>query len=244
MQLHIHENPEALSKAVADWLVKYVGEVLQRQERFTIALSGGSTPQALYDLLAKSPYRESIAWEKMHVFWGDERYVPFSDARNNARMAFDTLLQKVPIPAGQIHVMQTDVEPEASAAAYEKLLHTYFDANTTTFDLVLLGMGDDGHTLSLFPGTAVVHEEQAWVKAYYLDAQAMYRLTLTAPVVNRAGCVVFLVTGSKKAGVFKAVLKGYLNGPYQPELYPSQRIQPGNGNLIWFTDKAAVAEID
>ena len=240
MHVRIHENPEALTQAVADWLVGYVGEVLQRQERFTLALSGGSTPQALYELLAKSHYRERIAWEKVHVFWGDERYVPFSDPRNNARMAFDALLDHVPIPVGQIHVMQTNVIPRASATAYENLLHTYFDATATTFDLVLLGLGDDGHTLSLFPGTAVVREEQAWVKAYYLDAQEMYRLTLTAPVVNRADCVAFLVTGSKKAGVLKAVLKG----PYQPDVYPSQRIKPGNGNLIWFVDKAVMAVTD
>lgn len=239
MELITKENPEELSHTVADWLVDYSQDVLQRQDRFTIALSGGSTPQQLFELLAKPPYQATIEWEKWHIFWGDERYVPFEDDRNNAHMAYEALLNHVPVPAAQIHVFRTDLEPEASAQAYEEVLHQYFDNSATTFDLVLLGMGDDGHTLSLFPGTAVIHEEGAWVKAYYLDQQEMYRLTLTKSVVNRAACVAFLVTGGKKTAALKEVLKG----AYQPDKYPSQVIKPLNDNLIWFTDKAAAEQV-
>ncbi|GAA4445862.1 6-phosphogluconolactonase [Nibrella saemangeumensis] len=239
MKLQTYKDPTELSRAVADWLVSYIGEVLERQNRFTIALSGGSTPQKLFELLATPPYRETIAWDRLHIFWGDERYVPFTDERNNARMASEALLNHVPIPKSKIHHWQTDLQPEAAAAAYGQLLHHYFDKQTSTFDLVLLGMGDDGHTLSLFPGTEVVFEDQAWTSAYHLNAQDMYRLTLTAPVVNQSACVAFLVTGQGKATVLKEVL----HGTYQPAVYPSQRIQPANGELIWFVDEAAAGRL-
>ncbi|GAA4398783.1 6-phosphogluconolactonase [Nibrella viscosa] len=235
MKLHTYKDLSTLSHAVAEWLVSYVEEVLQRQDRFTIALSGGSTPQKLFALLATEPYRNRIAWNQLHVFWGDERYVPVADERNNARMASEALLNHVSIPPSQIHSWRTDIAPDASAAEYDLLLHQYFDSQQTTFDLVLLGMGDDGHTLSLFPGTDVVFEDKAWTAAYYLKAQDMYRLTLTAPVVNRAACVAFLVTGNGKADVLKEVLQG----DYQPAVYPSQRVKPVSGELIWFVDEAA-----
>ncbi len=236
MLLHLYPTPASLTRAVADWLVTYSAEVLVKQARFTIALSGGSTPQALYELLATEEFRRKIKWESWHVFWGDERFVPFDDERNNACAALEALLEHVPVPPEQIHVMQTEgLTPDESATAYDEILRRYFEETGPTFDLVLLGMGDDGHTLSLFPGTAVVHEETAWVTSFFLESQAMTRLTLTAPLVNRADCVAFLVTGAKKAPVLKEVLEG----SYQPEKYPSQRIQPLNGNLHWFVDEAA-----
>lgn len=236
MQLHPYPTPQALTRAVADWLVAYSAEVLAKQARFTIALSGGSTPQALYELLATEEFRRKIDWESWHVFWGDERFVPFDDERNNARAALDTLIEHVTVPPEQIHIMPTEgLKPDESVAAYDEILRRYFEETGTTFDLVLLGMGDDGHTLSLFPGTAVIHEETAWVTSFFLESQAMTRITLTAPLVNRAACVAFLVTGAKKAPVLKEVL----GGTYQPDVYPSQRIQPLNGNLHWFVDEAA-----
>ena len=186
MQLHVYKDGEALSEAVAKWIADLIGETLKEKDRFTIALSGGSTPQRLHKILAASPYKEQIDWSRLHIFWGDERAVPFEDTRNNAKMAYDTLLNFVPVPASQIHVMRTDITPEQSASEYEKILHQYFDApppgggdlSTSasagedssahySFDLVLLGMGDDGHTLSLFPGTEVVHEEKAWATAFF-----------------------------------------------------------------------------
>ncbi len=235
MILHTQSTPADLALAVANWQTDYCRAVLTRQDRFTIALSGGSTPKALHMLLAAEPFRSQIDWSKWHVFWGDERAVPFADERNNARMAYDTLLDHVPIPAAQIHVMQTDCEPNESMARYDALLHHYFDGQPTSFDLTLLGLGDDGHTLSLFPGTAVVHEETHWTAAFWLATQAMYRLTLTAPIVNQSAAVAFLVAGEKKA----APLHEVLYGPYQPDVYPAQQIKPTPGELHFFVDQAA-----
>jgi 6-phosphogluconolactonase len=243
MHLHILKTPNEFNHAIADWIVEYISETLKTQERFTWVLSGGNTPKALYKLLAATPYREKITWEKLHIFWGDERNVPFSDSRNNAKMAYETLLNHVPIPASQIHIMQTEnISPEKSAEQYEKILHEYFSltihhSQLTTFDLVLLGMGDDGHVLSLFPGTAVVHEEHAWAKAFFLEAQDMYRITLTKSVVNKSKRIAFLTTGTNKAHALKEVLEGH----YNPDLYPSQEIKSENGELHWFVDETAAA---
>lgn len=237
MNLKISPNPDQLARDVADWLVSYEQKVVRKQSRFCIALSGGSTPKALHQLLVQAPYRDQLSWEKWHVFWGDERYVHLGDERNNARMAYKTLLNHVPIPADQIHVMRTDLEPEESMGAYAKTLHTYFDAQPHTFDLVLMGMGDDGHTLSLFPGTAVVNEQTAWTCSYYLEQQDIYRLTLTAPVVNLAAMVVFMVAGEEKT----APLVEVLTGKFQPQKYPAQIIQPA-GELYWFVDQAACGQ--
>jgi 6-phosphogluconolactonase len=242
MALHIYKNPDEFSHAVARWITDLISSTLKKQDHFSFVLSGGNTPKALFSLLAASPYREQIEWSKLHIFWGDERAVPFSDERNNARMAFDSLLSHVNIPASQIHVMRTDIPPEQSAADYEKILRVYFDSEPSdsqadSFDLVLLGMGDDGHTLSLFPGTEVVHEEKAWVRAYYLEAQDMYRITLTKPIVNRSTQIAFLTTGANKAHALREVIKG----KYNPDLYPSQEIHPDHGELHWFLDEAAAS---
>lgn len=237
MELHIEKDTKALSASLAEWINNYIQQVLAKQDRFTFVLSGGSTPKALYALLAESPYKESIPWEKLHFFWGDERAVPFEDSRNNAKMCYDELLDNVPVKAENIHIMRTDITPEESAAEYEKIVKTYFEGSETTFDFVLLGMGDDGHTLSLFPGTEVIHEQNALATAFFLQAQDMYRITLTAPVVNDAACVAFLAAGAGKAEVLKQVLKGEKN----VDLYPSQIIQPAKGQLHWFVDEAAAA---
>ncbi|MGX5817861.1 6-phosphogluconolactonase [Chitinophaga lutea] len=235
MELHVANNPQQLSENLAAFIAQRIQEVLLQQPVFTFALSGGNTPKALYALLAKEPYVNMIEWSRVHFFWGDERAVPFEDARNNARMAYDVLLDKVGALPENIHVMRTDIPPEESAKAYESTLHTYFDGKQNTFDLVLLGMGDDGHTLSLFPGLPIVHEKKAWVKAFWLEAQDMYRITLTAPVTNLASCVVFMATGAGKALTLKAVI----DGAPDPDRYPSQLIRPENGELHWFVDEAA-----
>ncbi|GGH37048.1 6-phosphogluconolactonase [Dyadobacter endophyticus] len=237
MELHIEKDTKALSASLAEWINHYIQQVLAKQDRFTFVLSGGSTPKALYALLGESPYKESIPWEKLHFFWGDERAVPFEDSRNNAKMCYDELLDKVPVRAENIHIMRTDITPEESAAEYEKIVKTYFEGSETTFDFVLLGMGDDGHTLSLFPGTEVIHEQNALATSFFLQAQDMYRITLTAPVVNEAACVVFLAAGAGKSEVLKQVLEGEKN----VDLYPSQIIQPVKGQLHWFVDEAAAA---
>jgi 6-phosphogluconolactonase len=244
MELHIYKNNEELSVKVAGWLVDYIAATLKKQDRFTLVLSGGSTPHKLNTLLAASPYKEKVDWSKLHIFWGDERFVPFEDDRNNAKMAFDTLLDHVPVPAIQIHVMRTtDIIPEVAAGEYEKILHTYFPGTipaSNTFDLVLLGMGDDGHTLSLFPGTHIMHEENKWATSLFLKQQDMFRITLTAAVVNQAACIAFLVSGAGKAIALHQVIEG----DYKPDLYPSQVIKPLHGELHWFVDEAAAANLE
>ncbi|GGB98910.1 6-phosphogluconolactonase [Dyadobacter sediminis] len=237
MEIHISKDTEQLSNELAEWISHYIQQVLEKKERFTFVLSGGGTPKLLYSKLAEMPYKESIPWNRIHFFWGDERAVPFEDSRNNARMCFEELLEKVPVVAENIHVMRTDIDPDSSAEAYESILKTYFQDSETTFDLVLLGMGDDGHTLSLFPGTDVIHEQNAWATSFFLPAQDMYRITLTAPPVNQSACVVFLAAGSGKAETLKNVLQGERN----MDLYPSQIINPENGQLHWFVDEAAAS---
>ena len=239
MKINIADTPADCAREAADWITDYAELVLQTRDRFTIALSGGSTPVALHKLLAQPPYLDRIDWKRVHVFWGDERYVPFGDEKNNAGMGFETLLNHVDVPAEQIFVMNTDLPPETSMTEYSEVLHRYFDGHEHTFDLVILGMGDDGHTLSLFPGTEVVHEERDWTKAFFLPQQAMFRLTITAPVVNRAAAVVFQVEGENKADSLREVLQG----DYQPGKYPSQRIKPNTENFIWFLDKAAASKL-
>jgi 6-phosphogluconolactonase len=238
MELHVFKDGEALSNAAAKFIAGHIAATLKTKSRYTIALSGGSTPKRLHQILAGSPYKEQIDWSKLHVFWGDERAVPFEDDRNNAKMAYDTLLNFVPVPASQIHVMRTDLTPDQSAAEYEKILHQYFDKEPTSFDLVLLGMGDDGHTLSLFPGQPVIHEEKLWATSFWLQAQDMSRITLTKTIVNKSACIVFLTAGAAKAHALKEVLKGVPD----PDVYPSQVIQPV-GELHWFVDEAAAASL-
>jgi len=239
MHIHVSADVKELSSRVAELLQDDIRHKLQEKDRYTLVLSGGSTPKLLYQILAQEPYRSSIPWEKIHFFWGDERYVPFDDDRNNAKMAYEELLDKVPVVKENIHVMDTGLSPEASAQQYEQVLNSYFGTEGETFDLVLLGMGDDGHTLSLFPGKPIIHEKDKAVSSFYLDAQSMYRITLTAPVVNRAAKVVFMAAGKNKAQVLKQVLQGEKN----LDLYPSQIIQPVTGELHWFVDQDAASEI-
>lgn len=238
MQKHIVANANELATQFASWLTDRIADTLRTQERFTLVLSGGSTPRKLYELLAAEPYKSKIDWARIHFFWGDERFVPFTDERNNARMAYNTLLDHVPVKQEQIHVMRTDLPSDEASAAYEEILHRYFDGSTKSFDLVLLGLGDNSHTLSLFPGYPVVHEQEKWVTSFYLEEQQMYRITLTAPIVNQSACIAYLVSGADKAPAVKEVIEG---NP-APDQHPAQVIRPtAGGELHWFLDQAAAA---
>jgi 6-phosphogluconolactonase len=242
MNLEVFKDADELSRQLAEWITSLIEETLTRKEQFSLVLSGGNTPKKLNLLLAASPFKERIDWKKIHVFWGDERAVPLGDERNNARMAFDTLLNKVNIPKEQIHIMDTSLSPDAAAMQYEEILNEYFGTDilpAQTFDLVLLGMGDDGHTLSLFPGTSVIHEEKSWAASFFLKAQDMHRITLTKNIVNRADNIVFMISGKDKAHALHEVLEGKRN----PDLYPSQVIIPVQGELHFFTDQAAASEL-
>jgi 6-phosphogluconolactonase len=233
----VYDDLEALSHAAGGFFVQQARQAAQAKGWFSVVLSGGHTPQRTYELLAGQPYRERVAWGQLHVFWGDERCVPGNDPRSNARMAREALLDHVPIPASQIHPMDCNQEPRRAAARYEDLLRDFFVDEPPRFDLVFLGLGENGHTASLFPGTPVLDEQEKWVSDVAAAGQDLDRITLTAPVINRAAVVVFLVAGASKASVLREVLQG----PADPRRLPAQLIQPEDGNLHWFIDREASA---
>ena len=216
--------------------------------RFVVALSGGSTPKRLYALLATAAYAGRVDWSRVHVFWGDERCVPPDDPASNYRMAREALLSRVPVPEGNVHRMRGEDDPGSAAAAYERELREIFVTPDgppacipgRRFDLVLLGMGDNGHTASLFPGTPAVREAERWVLAQYVEAVSMWRVTLTPVVINAAAEVTFLVSGGDKAEMLRRVLKG----PHVPDALPAQAIAPGHGRLRWLVDAAAAADLE
>jgi len=243
MELHVCKNYDELSEHLANWMVEYICKTLATKERFSIVLTGGSTPKKLYEILASEEYKNKIDWSRANVFIGDERFVPFDDDRSNAKMVQQTLLDHVSVNPLHVHFMQTEnMSAETAANAYEEVLQYYFTKQATTgghhsFDLVLLGMGDDAHTLSLFPGQAeVINEQSRWCTYLWLEQQNMYRITLTAPIVNASKCVAFLISGNNKAAAFSNVL----HKKYAPLTYPSQIIKPTDGELHWFTDEAAM----
>lgn len=235
--IQIFQNTEALAKATADKMLGISQQAIERNGRFVIALSGGSTPERLFKLLAKPPYLNQIPWDKTFVFWGDERFVPSDDQRNNSNRAKSLLLNHVPIPAINIHPIPVDLKPEESAKEYEKTIKKLFDKESPCFDLIFLGLGEDGHTASLFPGTDVVFENKKLVKEVYVEEQSMYRITMTPALINQAHNIVFLVEGEKKAKILKTIL----TEPRQTNKFPAQIIQPEKGNLYWFLDKKAAA---
>jgi len=237
-KIEVFENADALSIATAEFIIKLADEAIAAVGRFFISLSGGSTPEKLFKLLADEDYKTRMPWKNTYVFWGDERYVPLNDERNNAHVAKTLLLDKVDIPAENIFVIPVNIEPATEAAkAYEKTLRTFFGDGLPQFDLILLGIGENAHTASLFPGTSVIYEKKEWVSALYVDEVKMFRITMTAPFINDARNVVFLAAGDSKAEVLQTVL----TADYQPEKYPAQLISPVNGNLYWFLDKKAAA---
>ena len=238
MKLHIFQTKEIMSDKLAEFTCDLVSETLKNQQFFTMVLSGGGTPKILYEKLASEKYKSKIDWKRVHIFWGDERVVPFKDERNNAKMAYDYLLNHVDIPASQIHIMRTDIEPNFAVAEYRKKLHAFFDSTDHSFDLVLLGMGDDGHTLSLFPYSLIANKNH-WVNSVYNEQQQMYRITLMPSIVNKSTKIVFMVDGEKKAPVLEKVLEG----EYKPSEYPAQLISPEKGELHWFLDEAAASKL-
>jgi 6-phosphogluconolactonase len=214
---------------------------------FRIALSGGSTPKGLYERLAQPRYAARVDWACVHVFWGDERCVPASDPASNQRMARETWLDHVPLPAVNLHAIRGEGDPVTAADAYERDLRDAFatpsgpprTAPGARFDLVLLGLGVDGHTASLFPGSPALRETQRWVCAQRVEELAAWRISLTPLVINAAAEVIFLVSGAEKA----AILRRALAGPREPERLPAQAVFPHTGELRWLADAAAAAEL-
>lgn len=210
-------------------------EAISRSGRFTVALSGGSTPARLYDALAAPPLRDEIDWASILFFWGDERCVPPDDPQSNYRLANQRLLSKVPVNPANIFRIRAELDPETATAEYSDLLNSALNDPAPRFDLVLLGMGPDGHTASLFPQTAALAISDRTVAANYVEKLKAWRITLTAEAINRARDVVFMVSGADKA----AALKEVLEGEFRPADLPSQSIAPENGRLTWLIDEPA-----
>ena len=189
----------ALARESALHFIECASEAIAARGQFAVALAGGSTPKALYETLATVEFVPRVEWEKVHVFWGDERCVAPTHQESNYRMAFDVMLRHLPIPVKQIYRMEGELEPKEAAKTYEGRLKQFFQQRIPRFDLVLLGMGDDGHTASLFPGTKALDETKKWVTANYVRKLSAWRLTLTARIINQAANVTFLVSGENKA---------------------------------------------
>jgi len=239
-RLLVVADQTALAKEAAERCARIAEEAVARAGRFTIALSGGSTPKLLYSLLAAEPYSTSLPWRKTHVFWGDERAVPPGDHDSNFGMAKAALLDRVPIPADRVHRMQAERDDlDLAAREYEAEIALSFSVPTggepPAFDLILLGLGPDGHTASLFPHTKAVRERARWVVRNHVPTLKTDRVTLTAPILNQASMVLFLVAGADKAPALQAVLEG----PADPDRLPAQLIRPRSGRLIWLVDQAA-----
>ena len=237
-------DAEAVSRAATVEFVRRAAEAVQARGRFTVALSGGSTPRRLYQLLAGEPFRGQVDWGRVEVFWGDERSVPPDDKESNFRMAHEALLASLALPPGRVHRMAAErSDRDAAAREYQDQIARAFgvDANgePPAFDLILLGMGPDGHTASLFPHTTALGETKRWVVVNHVPKFNTDRMTLTYPVLNRAREVLFLVAGSDKAEPLSEVLQGAPD----PERLPSQRVRPTNGSLLLFVDRAAAARL-
>lgn len=242
MRIEITRNPTDLARRAAEHFIHLAAQAIAEKGRFAVALSGGSTPRSLYTLLANDPYREQVRWSAVHVFWGDERCVPPDHLESNYGMAREALLAKVNIPVENVHRMAAEKPPEQAAEEYERILHTFFNlkpGELPHFDLILLGLGPDGHTASLFPGTPVLHEQGRLVAAPFVEKLNAYRLTLTLPVLNHAANVTFLVEGEAKASVVRDVIEGKRD----PDRLPAQLIRPANGVLIWLIDQAAASQL-
>ena len=245
-KITVFPDKDSLISGAADFIAGAAVQAIEARGRFTLALSGGHTPRPVYARLATAPYRDRIDWSKVEVFFGDERCVRPDDPQSNYLMVKTALFDEVPLPEANIHRIRGEEDPEQAAAAYAQELQRTFGGEAAAggspmegFDLILLGMGDNGHTASLFPGLAVITETVRWVMAQYVEVAGMWRITLTPVVINAARQVAFLVSGANKAEMLRRVLEG----PYQPVVLPSQIVKPTHGELHWLLDEPAAAKL-
>lgn len=243
-RLKVFPDAESVCAAAATELAALAEAAVAGSGRFAVALSGGTTPRRLYQLLAEPPHRERVPWDRLELFWGDERAVPPEHPDSNYGVAAEVLLAKVPVPAERVHRILADrPDLDETARLYQaeiaRVLGVPPDGPPPALDLVLLGMGGDGHTASLFPYSRALGERGRWVLAHFVARLGVERITLTPPILNRAREVRILVTGSDKAPTLRAVLEG----PREPERLPAQLIKPGAGRLVWLVDEAAAAEL-
>jgi len=225
--IEIFSNSQELARGAAEYFVARSAEAVAQKGNFTVALSGGSTPKVLYQLLAdeNEPFRAQVPWSRTHFFWSDERHVPPDHPDSNYRMAHEAMLAHVPVPESNVHRVHGE-NPNADEAARE------YEQTLLPLDLILLGLGPDGHTASIFPGSEVLHETKRLIAAPWVEKFNSYRITMTLPLLNSGAVVLFLVSGAEKAGIVKEVLEG-------PKKYPAQFVQPTQGQLLWMLDKDA-----
>jgi 6-phosphogluconolactonase len=239
-EIIICRDARELAQRAAEQFVALTEAAIARSGRFAVALSGGSTPRAAYALLASAKF--SVEWSRVHLFWGDERCVPPDHPESNFRMVEEALLAKIRIPPENIHRMPGEKEPEAAAEAYEAELRKFFAVERggrPRFDLIFLGLGDDGHTASLFPGVAALDEADRWIAAVYVEKFRSYRLTLTLPVLNAAAQMTFLVSGGSKAKIVGQIL----SSDSSSSDYPAAKVRPSDGRLTWMLDPDAAKEL-
>jgi 6-phosphogluconolactonase len=243
-QVIVVADAKMLARRSAEIIVNYLSTCLEKRDRFTIVLSGGSTPHYLYTLLAtETPFKDNIPWDQVHFFWGDERHVPPDHRESNYRMAQDAIFSRVSIPSANIHRVAGE-GPNAIkiASAYEDELRCFFNlkmGQVPRFDCILLGMGSDGHTASLFPATTALDDHTHLVMANWVQSHQAYRITFTPTVINNARLVIFLVSGKDKADMLNRVL----NTNTSDNGYPAQLIRPSRGKLLWIVDRAAAQDL-
>jgi 6-phosphogluconolactonase len=241
--VRVYPDPPAVARAAAEMIARTAAEAVDRNGAFSLVLSGGSTPKLLHNILSDpgQPYRSKIDWPKVEIYFGDERAVPPDHADSNYKMARETLLSKVPIPPQNVHRIRGEIKPDEAAIEYGRMLKSRF-GETGGPDLTLLGMGDDGHTASLFPHTPALDETRHRAVAQFVEKSttgANWRITMTAPFINRSAAVAALVTGAGKAQRLKEVL----HGPRDSKRLPIQLIAPASGRLIWLVDQAAAGAL-
>ncbi len=238
--ISISKDKTALNRAVAELIATTAQGAIGRNDSFTIILAGGDTPGGAYQLLTMKPYRSRINWLKVHVFWGDERCVPANDTRSNFAAARQQLLSLIPVPESQIHPIDTTMAPGLAAESYDQLLRDHLAGSGHSLDLVLLGVGEDGHTASLFPGSSSLSEQNDWAVATIKPGEDISRITLTTTVLNKAHRIAFMVSGGNKSAVCREILQG----SHRPEQFPAQLIRPEQGELLWFMDRFAAAQLN
>lgn len=239
MALNIFNNSDEAIKAIAAYFIKLAQQAIIENGQFNVSLSGGSSPKKLYALLASEDLKNEIDWTKVYFFFGDERYVPHDHADSNYLMSYNALFGPLNINENQIFKVDTSVDPATAALSYERSICNHFNQDPI-FDLILLGLGDDAHTASLFPNTSLLWIDEELVKEVYLEDKAVYRISMTAPLINKAKNIAFLTFGDGKANALKFVLEAEkdINN------YPAQLINPSNGDVQWFIDEAAAAKLD
>lgn len=239
-EILLKDNPKLLAQAGADIFTSAARAALSERGRFAVAVSGGSTPRLMHRMLAKEPYRSEIPWHDTSFFWVDERCVPVTDEASNYGSARRDFLEKVPLPMVQIHPMPVEMPLDEGALVYQRVIHEFFRLGRgqfPSFDLILLGIGEDGHTASLFPGQKALKEKKRWVVAVKGGNPNVDRLTLTFPLLNRARQIVILVSGKGKAAIMKTLFED------RESRLPAGKIKPLNGKIIWLMDQDAAAEL-